>query len=74
MGLLQQSAKMASLLHKKLVARRRCLLRPHIEQKYKSFIRKDLPITAHLFGENLTQKVDSLDKANNIVEEPKKKL
>lgn len=73
LGLLRQSAKISSLLHKKLISHRRGLLKPHFEGRYKSLIKKDLPITPHLFGEDLSQKVDSLDKTKNIVEEPKKK-
>ena len=72
LGLMQQSAKMSSLLHKKFVSRRRALLRLHIEEKYKSVAKRDLPITAHLFGEDLDKKVEVLDKTKDIIEKPKK--
>ena len=63
---------MSSLLHKKFVSRRRAFLRPHIEEKYKSVAKRDLPITAHLFGEDLDKKVEVLDKTKDIIEKPKK--
>ena len=69
---LQQSAKISSLLNKKLVARRRILLRPHLEEKYQSLAKKDLPITEHLFGEDLDKKVEALDKTKDIVEKARK--
>jgi hypothetical protein len=72
LGLLQQSAKLSSYLNKKLVARRRNLIRPYLGEKYKSVAKKDLPITFHLFGEDLEKKVDNIDKTKDILDKPLK--
>ena len=72
LGLLQKSAQISSFLNKKLVAKRRMLLRPHLEEKYKVLAKRDLPVTEHLFGEDLEKKVENLDKTKDIIEKPRK--
>ena len=72
LGRLQKSAKISSFLNKKLVAKRRTLLRPQLEEKYQVLAKKDLPITEHLFGEELEKKVEHLDKTKDIVDSPRK--
>ena len=72
LGLLQKSAQISSFLNKKLVAKRRMLLRPHLEDKYKVLAKRDLPVTEHLFGDDLDKKVENLDKTKDIIEKPRK--
>ena len=64
----QQTAKTSSFAHKKLVAKRRNQIRLHLDEKYKSMAKKDLPVTAHIFGEDLDKKVNALDKTKDIME------